>query len=1046
MNDYNYDQIKKCFTINDYDRAKPFASFLPSIAGERGIPLWCYYVNRGQGVASFGIRDKDGSILEFYPANNSYRLVDKYGFRTFIKINGKVTECFSPKYLNTKRSFSVYDYAFQIEEENTEAGYKISVMYYGLPNENIGALVRRVKITNIKDEKQTFEVLDGLSQLLPSGVGEWSLKHQSNLVKSWFDAKKISNNLSFYFLNSLPGDEAEVKESDAGNYYFSSSDGKDYGVIFDANVIFGSDTTLNLPLEFMDKSLKEISLKRQVAENKVSIGFTSSEKELGSNETLSINTLIGYAANEEMIKRHEKDFKDNGYLEKKYLEASAVIDVLLKDIDVETSNPLFDQYLKQSYLDNLLRGGYPKIIKTKDKNYVYHLFSRRHGDLEREYNFFSIAPEFYSQGNGNFRDVCQNRRSDNLFNKDVEISNAKVFASLIQLDGYNPLKVEGAYFIINDLSHLDEYVDKVFKNGHEEMKKILSTSFTPGIIFNAMEKYGIESKLDDMDLLSYLLSLSRQETHASFGEGYWVDHWTYILDLVENALAIYPEKEKEYLFDDIDYRYFESSVFVNPRSEKYVLNNKGIPSQYGSIIENDAIKNEALKLDDYPWAKEEDGKIINVSLYTKLLSLAIIKFDTLDYEGIGIEMDANKPGWNDAMNGLPGVFGSGVSETIELARLVKFLIEKEENEKILIPDQIKDLLLKTKDILDLNFEPNQRFNYLTTLREDYREKIRTSRVSLKEISLREYKDLLVSMKMVLDDAILRGFKMGNGIIPTFLVRKATDFNIEKDGNSSTPILSIKSFKTRALPSFLEAPARAFKYVNDKEVLKNMYEKIKESDLYDKKLKIYKTSCDLEKEGYDIGRIRAFRKGWLERESDFTHMTFKYLLGLLKAEMYKEYYEEIKTNFTCFMNPKVYGRSPLENSSFIAPTNNPDPDCWGEGFVSRLTGANAEILSMYQIMFFGEKPFRYDNELILEFKPVLNKEMFKENNELDATFLGKIKVIYHNPNRLSLYEETAKIKMIELIGDHKATIKDSIIKGELAKRVRNLEFKEIHLYY
>ena len=37
-------------------------------------------------------------------------------------------------------------------------------------------------------------------------------------------------------------------------------------------------------------------------------------------------------------------------------------------------------------------------------------------------------------------------------------------------------------------------------------------------------------------------------------------------------------------------------------------------------------------------------------------------------------MEGGKPGWNDAMNGLPGLFGSGTPETFELKRLVNFII------------------------------------------------------------------------------------------------------------------------------------------------------------------------------------------------------------------------------------------------------------------------------------------------------------------------------------------------------------------------------------
>ena len=58
MSDYYFDQ-KKRFIIEDYHRQKTFSSFLPGIAGEQGIPIWAFYVNRGQGISSFGIQDKD---------------------------------------------------------------------------------------------------------------------------------------------------------------------------------------------------------------------------------------------------------------------------------------------------------------------------------------------------------------------------------------------------------------------------------------------------------------------------------------------------------------------------------------------------------------------------------------------------------------------------------------------------------------------------------------------------------------------------------------------------------------------------------------------------------------------------------------------------------------------------------------------------------------------------------------------------------------------------------------------------------------------------
>ena len=51
------------YVMNQYGKKSTFASFLPGIAGVRGIPIWCYYVNRGQGVVSFGVDNKDHAIM-----------------------------------------------------------------------------------------------------------------------------------------------------------------------------------------------------------------------------------------------------------------------------------------------------------------------------------------------------------------------------------------------------------------------------------------------------------------------------------------------------------------------------------------------------------------------------------------------------------------------------------------------------------------------------------------------------------------------------------------------------------------------------------------------------------------------------------------------------------------------------------------------------------------------------------------------------------------------------------------------------------------------
>src|SRR5690554_7356028 len=46
------------------------------------------------------------------------------------------------------------------------------------------------------------------------------------------------------------------------------------------------------------------------------------------------------------------------------------------------------------------------------------------------------------------------------------------------------------------------------------------------------------------------------------------------------------------------------------------------------------------------------------------------------------------------------------------------------------------------------------------------------------------------------------------------------------------------------------------------------------------------SVDLTNETPEIGRIHAFTKGWLERESNFLHMGYKYIYAMLKSGLYR----------------------------------------------------------------------------------------------------------------------------------------------------------------
>lgn len=73
------------YVLRDYDQLKPMSNFLAGLGGKWGFPMWAFYVNRGQGITSFGKMNKDGAIAKFNTAEKAYQQTPFTGFRTFVK-------------------------------------------------------------------------------------------------------------------------------------------------------------------------------------------------------------------------------------------------------------------------------------------------------------------------------------------------------------------------------------------------------------------------------------------------------------------------------------------------------------------------------------------------------------------------------------------------------------------------------------------------------------------------------------------------------------------------------------------------------------------------------------------------------------------------------------------------------------------------------------------------------------------------------------------------------------------------------------------------
>lgn len=1035
------------FVIEDYDRQKTFASFLPGVAGVDGIPMWVFYTNRGQGIAGFGINNKDGSMLDFVPANQAYRRTEAVGYRTFIKKDGKVHEVFSSiSEDDYDRKMVIETNAFGFIETNRTLGIEVCVRYFTITGASFPGLVRKVTVSPLNGKVDGIEILDGLTTFYPYGNNNASIKDMSNLLTAWFETYHTSTGIPFFRNRSTSDDSAEVSVIEAGHFYtsFNSVEEGPMAIISDPEVIFGNNTAFTKPWMFEERSLESILCADQISANKIPCCFCGLSVNLET--PVEIYSTAGMMNHIDTLKEVSKEF-DMDYFRIQEDKARVLGRELSDVVDSKTAFPVFDAYIRQSFTDNLLRGGYPLVFDGKEGPIVYHVFSRIHGDMEREYNYFVVEPAYYSQGVGNFRDVNQNRRNDVYFVPEAGLFNIRQFMELIQLDGFNPLGVHGSKLLIEP-EDVEDVVSMTLSNG-AAVRDLLSSPFTPGRLLTVLDDHNVALKMDRDTFLKKAMALSKQEIQANYGHGYWVDHWTYNMDLVDNYLNVYPDQLENLLFKG-RYRYFMSPAVVLPQADKYVINKEGNIRQYDAVNIDDArVAQRHISHSEANWEKRTDGSLLQTGLFEKLLTFVVVKMADFDPSGIGIMMNADKPGWNDSMNGLPGLFGSGISETVELRRIVALLqkgcaydhsLELSEEVAALLDGYIKLLNLNMDDVLsDMDF-----YNQVQQLKESYLKAVAYG-VSThgKVYTMDEIQVIVDTFSDKLELAVQKALAMGDGLMPSYLVHDAIDYQILEGKHhpiNGMQNVKVTKWQVRPLPLYLEAPARYLKQLKDKKKAKDLFDKVLVSGMYDKKLKMYITSESLEDESIEIGRARAFVPGWLERESVFMHMEYKYLLGLIKGGLYDEFFEAMNTALPPFMDPKVYGRSTLENSSFIASSRNPNPDNHGRGFVSRLTGTTSEAISIWMQMMTGKCLFSAEDDgLHFELKPILNERFFDENNQVMFRLLGHIEVIYENPQRLSTYGlDAGYVTAYELHFKDGRIETHDVVKGAKAEAVRNGE--------
>lgn len=1039
------------FIIDRYNDLASFAGFLPGIAGTLGRPAWAFYVNRGQGIACCGVRNKDGAFLEFFPADKAYQLTPSRGFRTFLKIteddHALTHEPFQRGAgAEVKQRLYVSPHELGVEEINPQLGFSIRADMFTLPEAPVAGLLRRVEIVNTSGTAKKVEIVDGLPQVLPFGMNQWLLKFMSRTSEAFMRVEGVAENLPFYRLKVWPTDNPQVEPVIACNFFAGFLNGGRTRVVVDAERIFGLAGDFSRPERFYADT--GLDLDNQVVANQTPSAFQTFTVELQPGQSQVFYGFYGHAQSQSVLEQFIVEADQKDYFETKREINRGLIEGITQRIFTATAKPLFDAHARQCYLDNGLRGGFPTQVPGGARLY---LFGRKHGDLERDYNDFLLQDTPFSEGNGDFRDVLQNRRMDLFFEPALDAKNIRYFFNLIQADGYNPCSLRNSRFVVDAVQTLAHYFAQ-FKG----LEQLLSREFKYAELWQALEG----ATANPEPVITDILAQAQEVEDAEFDRGYWSDHWTYLVDLLISYAAIFPDRRSA-LFREKTYTFFDSTHFVVPRAQKYVVTPNGV-RQFGSVQgspEKESLINSRSRRRHQARAQGGHGDIVYTTLLGKILTLVANKLATLDPFGVGIEMEADRPGWCDALNGLPGIFGSSVNETIELKRLLEFTLKALADDvdgACSLPAELADFIAGLEALLNrADLSPELFWRDSGVHKEVYRAKVFMGFDGAERVlSVAAVQNFLTTVSSYLDAAIDKA-RTPKGIV-TYFSYEAEQYREDGEGRAV-----VTRFRQKPLPLFLEGFVHALRIAEPEEV-RRLYDAARNSELFDRKLGMYRVNEPLGENALDLGRIGVFNYGWLENGSIFLHMHYKFVLEMVRAGLIEEFYEQIERLLVAFHDPMEYGRNPVENSSFLVSSGfTIDPRQHGRGCVARLSGSTVEFLHLWTHLFLGAAPFVFEEgKLLFRPAPVLSKTFFSASehcvnpfgfeeivpaDSVACALLGATLLVYINPSRQDTFGDTGvmpcRYRLHGRDGDMQ-TVEGLHLAGHVAKALRLGQFRRV----
>ena len=713
---------EKFYKISNYDQIPDFFMTIVSDSDH-----WMFVSSKGS--LSAGRKDRDNALFPYYSVDKIHDYNGITGSQTICLVEKNNRTCiwepFSKELAalyRTERNLykSLYGNQIIFEEINHDLG--VSFQYQWSNSEKFG-FVKQSSIRNITREPIKVELLDGIGNILPSGLNYIFQNEYSNLADAYKKAElDLESGLSLFMLSSIPVDKAEPSESlkattvwtrglTQSKILISSNQINDFkeglqlsqetdiralrGAFFvntelilknsepvkwitvaDINKDSADVANLRLFLKNADSPIDQVVQDVQKGtDNLVKIiagsdGLQYSNEELSSARHFS-NTLFNIMRGGTFLTNYIIDIKD------------------FKQFVFNTNRKFYK--LNEKALNRLSKTkSVQNLLKTKDLHadsdfvricfeYIPLTFSRRHGDPSRPWNQFSIDNKNADGSHkldfqGNWRDIFQNWEALSLAFPGYICSFITKFLNASTADGYNPYRIT---------------------------------------------RNGINWECPDPDdPWAYI--------------GYWGDHQViYLQKLLELHESYDPGALDEWLekeifgFANVPYRIKPYKDLVNNPKDTIVFDHEL----------NSAINNKVKEIgSDGRLILNMDNTIRYVNLTEKILVLLLSKLSNFVPEA-GIWLNTQRPEWNDANNALVGN-GASMVTLYYLRRFVKFWNSRFSScqiDSIHISAELKVLFDKVLKLFDENtgilangFSNKERRQFVDVLGkagEDYRNSV-----------------------------------------------------------------------------------------------------------------------------------------------------------------------------------------------------------------------------------------------------------------------------------------------------------------------------------